>query len=71
MAEEANMHIEYFQHELGGKFFYSMSPNPDDGLIGPFDTPDKRDQAFFDFITEQAIIAAQQEIFGYEPPSAD
>ena len=56
--------LEMYHHEIGGKFFFSFSPNDEDGLMGPFDTPEDRDAAFEAFIHEQAVIAVQQELFG-------
>lgn len=64
VATDQHVKLEYFEHEVGGKFFYSSSPNPQDGLIGPFKTAEARNEAFLTFIHEQAVIAVQQELFG-------
>lgn len=64
VATDDTVKLEYFQHEIGGEFFYSSSPDPEDGLIGPFSSAEERDDAFMSFIHEQAVLAVQQELFG-------
>ena len=56
--------FEFFRHKIGEEFFYSSSPNPNDGLVGPFTTARACDDAFMAYIHEQTVLAVQQELFG-------